>query len=78
MLQFAIASLGRRRGPPFLGRLAAKELTGGEVPEAFNFFVNRSQQVLQDGFQFPVRGFGDLGAELSDSIVEAALVHGKK
>jgi hypothetical protein len=42
-LQFAIASLGRGNGPPFLGRLAAKELTGGEASEAFNFLVDRSQ-----------------------------------
>jgi hypothetical protein len=42
-LRFAIASLGRGEGPPFLGRLAAKELTGSEASEAFNFLVDRSQ-----------------------------------
>lgn len=34
------------------GRRSAKQLTRGKAAEALNFFMNRAQKFLQDGFEF--------------------------
>ena len=46
-----IAVRSRGCGAPVLGGLAGKELTGGEAPEAFNFFVDRAQQFLKNDIE---------------------------
>jgi hypothetical protein len=42
----------RAEGASLFGRRSAKQLTRGKAAEALNFFMNRAQKFLQDGFKF--------------------------
>ena len=59
-----------------MGTAAANEFAGGELSDDFNFFVDGRLKLFHEPVHMLGRGGGDAGAQVADSVIEAAGRHG--